>query len=113
LTMNIRSLQQVIANLPASAFKAPRLRNDLLKKLNAVIESISVREYRQAEQQLQGDLLRKVNGCATAGAPDRSDWIVNCEEQNMVYPRLLNIIAEVKAIPSGQPALRNDVRGHG
>jgi hypothetical protein len=40
LTMNIRSLQQVIANLPASAFKAPELRNDLLRKLNAVIESI-------------------------------------------------------------------------
>jgi hypothetical protein len=113
LTMNIRSLQQVIANLPASAFKAPRLRNDLLRKLNAVIESIGAREYRHAERQLQDDLLRKVNGCANAGVPDRGDWIVNCEEQNMVYPRLLNIIAEVKAFPSGWQALRRDVRGHG
>src|SRR6202042_2864366 len=109
-TMNIRSLQQVIDNLPASAFKAPRLRNDLLKKLNAVIGSIRAREYRHAEQQLQNDLLPKGNGGATAGAPDRGDWIVNCEEQNMVYPRLLNIIAEVKAIPSGGQALRSGVR---
>jgi PKD domain len=113
LTMNIHSLQQVIANLPASAFKVPRLRNDLLKKLNAVIENICAREYRHAEEQLLDDLLRKVNGCATSGAPDRGDWIVNCEEQNMVYPRLLNIIAEVKAIPSGRPALRSEGRGHG
>jgi PKD domain len=103
LTLNIRSLQQVIADLPTGAFEAPRLRNDLLKKLNAVIESIGEREYRHAEQQLQDDILPKVNGCAAAGARDKGDWIVNCEEQNMVYPRLLNIIAEVKV-------LRNAVR---
>jgi PKD domain len=103
LTLNIRSLQQVIADLPTGAFEAPRLRNDLLKKLNAVIESIGEREYRHAEQQLQDDILPKVNGSATAGARDKGDWIVNCEEQNMVYPRLLNIIAEVKV-------LRNAVR---
>jgi hypothetical protein len=98
LTLNIRSLQSVIAALPPSAFKNPRLQNDLLKKLNAVIRSISAHKYRNALQQLRNDILTRVDGCATAGVPDRDDWIVNCPDQSMVYTPLLNIIAEVKAL---------------
>jgi PKD domain len=98
VTQNIQSLQSTIAGLPPSAFKHPRLQNDLIKKLNAVIRSISNQKYARALQQLQNDILIKVDGCATTGAPDKNDWITNCPDQSEVYPQLLNIIAEVKAL---------------
>jgi hypothetical protein len=98
VTQNIQSLQSTIAGLPPSAFKHPRLQNDLIKKLNAVIRSISPHKYARALQQLQNDILTKVDGCATTGAPDKKDWITNCPDQSVVYTPLLNIIAEVKAL---------------
>jgi hypothetical protein len=101
LTLNIRSLQNVIAALPPSAFKHPRLQNDLLKKLNAVLGSISAHKYAHTLQQLQNNILTKVDGCATTGAPDKKDWITNCPDQSVVYTPLLNIIAEVKALGGG------------
>ena len=98
LTLNIRSLQKVIEGLPPSAFKHPRLQEDLIKKLNAVLGSISAHNYADALEQLQDDILTKVDGCATTAAPDKSDWIINCPDQSMVYTPLFNIIAEVKAL---------------
>jgi hypothetical protein len=102
LAREIRGLQRVIEDLPPDAFKHVKLQNALLNKLNAVLRSISERRYPHALHQLQNDILEKTNGCATVGAPDRNDWIVNCPGQSMVYTPLLNIIAEVKALRGGQ-----------
>ena len=101
LTLNIRRLQNVIEGLLPSAFKQPRLQEDLIKELNAVLSSISAHNYANALEQLQNDILTKVDGCATTGAPDMDDWIINCPDQSMVYTPLLNIIAEVKALSGG------------
>jgi hypothetical protein len=106
LILNIRSLQNVIAGLPASAFRHSTFQNDLIKKLNAVIGSISAHQYANALQQLRDDILTKVDGCATTEVPGRDNWIVNCEDQNLVYPRLLNIIAEVRALEPPPPRKR-------
>jgi PKD domain len=99
VTQDIHSLQQnVIANLAPSTFKNATMQNALLNKLNAVIASIEAGNYSDALGQLQNDILDKTNGCATVGAPDKNDWIVNCPDQSKVYTPLLNIIAEVKAL---------------
>jgi hypothetical protein len=95
LTREIRSLQRVIAELPSKAFKHRKLQNVVLGKLNAVLRSIRERRYRQALQQLENDILVKTDGCATSGAPDKNDWIVDCPDQSRVYPLLLNIIVEL------------------
>jgi hypothetical protein len=96
LTREVRSLQKVITELPPNAFKYGKLQNSLLSKLNAVIRSIRDRRYSHAFQQLEDDILVKTNGCATDGAPDRNDWIVNCPDQSKVYTPLLNIIAGIR-----------------
>ena len=67
------------------------------KKLNEVIAKAQKQKYSDALHQLQNDVLKKVNGCATAGAPRKDDWIVDCADQSQVYTPLLNIIAELKA----------------
>jgi hypothetical protein len=96
LTREIRSLQKAIADLPPDAFKHGKLQNALLSKLNAVLHSIREHRYSHALQQLENDILVKTNGCATAGAPDKNDWIVSCPDQSKVYTPLLNIITEIR-----------------
>jgi hypothetical protein len=95
---NIQSLQNVVASLAPGAFKNKTLQNALQNKLNAVIASIQAGSYSVALGQLQIDILVKTDGCATSGAPDKNDWIVNCPDQSKVYTPLLNIIAEVKSL---------------
>jgi PKD domain len=103
LTQQIRSLQTVIANLPPSAFRNVVLKDGMLIELNAVLLSITAHDYSVALQLLQNVILPETNGCATTGAPERSNWIVNCPDQSMVYTPLLNIIAEVKALEPPGP----------
>jgi hypothetical protein len=103
LTQQIRSLQTVIANLPPSAFRNVVLKDAMLIELNAVLLSITAHDYSVALQLLQNVILPETNGCATTGAPERSNWIVNCPDQSMVYTPLLNIIAEVKALEPPGP----------
>jgi hypothetical protein len=102
LTREVRSLQKVIADLPLTAFKHRRLQSSLLSKLNAALHSIREHRYSHALQQLENDILVKTNGCATTGAPDKNDWIINCPDQSKVYTPLLNIIAEIRDLDRNQ-----------
>ena len=98
VTRNIQSLQTIIASLAPGAFKNANMQNAMLNKLNAVIANIGSGSYSDALAQLQNDILGKTDGCATVGAPDKNDWIMNCPDQSKVYTLLLNIIAEVKSL---------------
>jgi hypothetical protein len=88
----------VIEALSASAFKRSDLQDRLVQKFNAVLNSVSAKKYANALKQLQQDILPKVDGCATTGAPNKGDWIIDCTDQSKVYPALLTIITETKAL---------------
>jgi hypothetical protein len=98
VTQQIHNLQGVIINLPPNAFRNVVLKNVMLIELNAVLRSVEEHHYSVALLLLQDVILPQTNGCATTGAPDRNDWIINCPDQSMVYTPLLNIIAEVRAL---------------
>jgi hypothetical protein len=68
------------------------MKNTLLNKLNAVINSIEAGNYQAALEQLQNDILSKTDGCALLGAPDKNDWIKDCATQQMVYPAVVQTI---------------------
>jgi hypothetical protein len=97
LMRDLANLQRVIAKLAPKAFQHANQQRELLKKLNEVIVKVQKQKYSDALHQLQDDLLKKVNGCATTGAPQKDDWIVDCADQSQVYPLLLNLMAELKA----------------
>jgi hypothetical protein len=84
--------------LPPSAFRLPALKEGLRLELDGVLLSLQAKDYKAAQLVLQNVILPQTNGCATTGAPDRNDWIINCPDQSMVYTPLLNIIAQVKAL---------------
>ncbi len=87
-----QALESIIAGLNPLMFKNPNMQNALNNELIAVIASISGGKYNDAIDQLQNDILGKTDGCAKAGAPDKNDWIINCQGQNKVYPGIVNLI---------------------
>jgi hypothetical protein len=57
---------------------------------------IEEERYEEALDKLENDILQKTNGCAETGAPDKNDWIRDCDTQNQVYPFITEAIALLK-----------------
>ncbi|MHC4083827.1 MAG: TolC family protein [Planctomycetota bacterium] len=79
-----------------------RLKNEnmkylLLNKITAVQQMINEGLYEDALSMLENDILQKTNGCAETGQPDKNDWIVTCEEQNKLYPIVVETIERVNS----------------
>jgi hypothetical protein len=66
--------------------------NALINKIDAAIEMIDEGLYKDALENLKYDILPKTDGCATRGEPDASDWMLYCEDQQKIYPLVLNAI---------------------
>ena len=49
-------------------------------------------EYQEAYNKLSNDALKKTDGCAETGAPDKNDWITTCAEQVEVYPLIMQTL---------------------
>jgi len=94
----VQDCQELIASLDKGVFKNKNMQNTMINKLNAVIENTEKGEYEEALGQLKHDILEKTDGCATAGAPDKNDWIKNCDAQGSVYPCILHSIEMVEAL---------------
>ena len=82
---------ELINGLPRDVFKNKNMGRTLTNKLLAVIGLIESGDYDQARSKLMNDVMRKTDGCAVAGAPDRNDWIETCEAQGQVHTLLLEI----------------------
>lgn len=87
-----KTIQTIIAAFDTSVLKNANMQNALINKLNAVVANLTVGDVASAVEQLQNDMLSKTDGCATSGAPDKNDWIKTCEEQDQVYPYVLQLI---------------------
>jgi beta propeller repeat protein len=91
----INAIIESVGSLEPGDLKNANMQNALINKLNAVIASIEAGSYADALDKLQNDLLKKTDGCATGGEPDKNDWIKNCEAQVEVYPFIIAAIATI------------------
>ncbi len=82
-----------IGNLDPGVFKNSSNQNALINKLNEVMDAIDNGDYVDSLNKLKNDILKKTNGCATIGEPDKDDWITDCDAQATIYPVVLNAIA--------------------
>ena len=82
-----------IGNLDPGVFKNSNNQNALINTLNAVVDAIDNGDYEDSLNKLKNDILKKTNGCATIGEPDKDDWITDCDAQATIYPVVLNAIA--------------------
>ena len=93
---DIQNLQTIVGTVDTGELKNSNMQNALINKLNAVIADIGSTDYQEAINKLQNDVLAKTDGCALSGAPDKNDWINNCESQTLLYTQIQAIIDELK-----------------
>jgi parallel beta-helix repeat protein len=93
--------------IPDSAFRNSSNRTALASKIEAVLLMIDRGEYAQALNKLQNDVLKKTDGCARSGAPDKDDWIATCEYQQIVYSRVTRTIQALEFLVMQEPAARS------
>lgn len=94
----IQNLETTISGINSNVLKNKNMQKTLNNKLNSVIQGIEAHEYADALSQLQGDVLGKVDGCAVQNAPDKNDWILDCNVQSVIYAQVQSIIADIRAL---------------
>jgi hypothetical protein len=66
--------------------------NALAEKMDEVEGMIYRGQYKNALSKLEKDILKKTDGCVSIGAPDKNDWIRTCEQQEEIYPLIIEEI---------------------
>lgn len=97
-SVTLRDAIEMINALDRENFKNKKLKKALSKKINKVLREVDKGKYEKALHKLEKDVLRKVNGCANIGEPDRNDWINNCDAQSQVYPLVTEAIEHLEDV---------------
>ncbi len=87
-TPTIELLEQAIEAIQSfsnDSFKNKNQRKALINKLSATIKMVTRSKYVKAINKLENDLLRKMDGCLDSNQADKKDWIVDCEDQTVIY----------------------------
>jgi predicted phage tail protein len=84
--------------LAPEILKNKNMKNALLNKIDEVLGMINEGLYADALDKLEYDILAKMNGCADSGESDKTDWIITCDQQNVVYPLVVETIEYVKSL---------------
>jgi hypothetical protein len=87
-----------INEIDPETFKNPNNKKTLTSKLSSVIEKLDNGEYQDALKKLENDILRKIDGCALTGSPDKNDWIKDCDSQAAIYPLVVDVIELLKQL---------------
>ena len=95
IEMNLNNVLYLLNNFSSSITNIETLKS----KIDVVIKGIQNGNYNGTYSKLKHDILEKMDGCATNGAPDRNDWVTDCAAQNELYPKVkqcLDLIAGLK-----------------
>jgi hypothetical protein len=60
------------------------MRKTLGNKVDSLIKSVAKDEYDEAHGKLTHNILGKMDGCNTGGTPDKNDWILDCDSQDLL-----------------------------
>ena len=90
-TMKMNEIIQTINAMPDSAFKNKEHKDNLTRKLSAILALVTEKqEYQAGYVQLENSILQKLDGCTLNGIPENNDWIISCEYQDQVYPLVID-----------------------
>jgi hypothetical protein len=101
---NVESSMQVTlgdavdAMLDPNSLKNANMANALSNKIDQVLAMIDAGNYQAALKKLENDILKKTNGCANSGRPDKNDWIQTCQQQGRIYPLIMETIEYVESL---------------
>lgn len=93
----IDELMDTVDALVRTAFKRPFLKCRLLWKIYWLRLAVEWEKDHRALNMVEKRLLPKVDGCTENEAPDRHDWIRDCEAQTQIYWALheLDVLLEI------------------
>ena len=81
----------IINAVDPGLFKNPNNAKALTNQIIAMIGMIDNGDYANALSKTNS-ILKKTDGCANGGAPDKNDWIEDCDTQDLVYSGLQDVI---------------------
>lgn len=87
-----------ITNLASTDFRNTHQQNIFLNKFGVIVEKVEQGFYADAILKLQKDVLKKTDGCAMKGEPDRNDWITSCGAQFEAYKNILKAIKDLQEL---------------
>lgn len=97
-TQTLMDVIEIVNLLEPENLKNKNMKNTLTNKINQVLEMIEQGLYFEAYNKLNNDIIKKTNGCAENGSPDKNDWITTCEGQAEIYPLLMEAIGYLESI---------------
>lgn len=83
-TLALQDVLVAINDLEKSVFINKNLQKPMTNKINTVLKLVDQGEHYESLEKLNNDVLRKVDGCAESGEPDKNDWIKDCAAQEAV-----------------------------
>ncbi|PLX83198.1 MAG: hypothetical protein C0617_11710 [Desulfuromonas sp.] len=96
---------ETINELDPASFSNGNQQNTMTKKMAVVIgmvedayADVDAGLFAEALSKLENDVLKKTDGCATKGAPDKNDWIMDCTDQGLVYPIIIDAVDRLQAL---------------
>jgi len=95
ITQSLSDAVAALNALDASDFRFRKAHRFLTKKINFALHGIEKDRYHLALVILDRTVLRRMDGCALRGEPDKSagiDTIVTCQAQAAVYPDVLHAV---------------------
>ena len=98
-TLMYQTLGEAIAilnGLDPRAFRNAGLQHMLSNKLVAVLDQTEHARVQQALDNLEHDILAKMDGCAEGGVPDKDDWIASCGAQQLVLPLISEAVESLE-----------------
>lgn len=87
---NLQDAIDYIDSLPSQVFLKKTSNKNLKSKINNALGTVDVGDYAGAASYLNRFVLSKVDGCQKTGSPDKTDLIISCPEQEVVY----NLVSE-------------------
>ena len=98
ITDAIKAVQDANTGFNSVVFKNKNMQSAMNNKLNAILSEVAQGDYADALNKLVNDVLKKTDGCANTGAPDKNDWVRDCESQAIIYPLIIDAIEKLQAL---------------
>jgi parallel beta-helix repeat protein len=88
--INLDDAIDYINSLSTQVFLRSSSKKLLISKINSALALVNIDDYAGAASYLDRFVLSKVDGCQKGGSPDKTDLILSCPEQEVVY----NLVSE-------------------
>ena len=90
------ALAVALSEIPEDNLSSHNAANVMIKDIGLAINMALKGKYTPALNKLNNNILKRTDGCEVSGAVDGDDWILTCEDQEIVWPLVTRAIELVE-----------------